>query len=485
MTSDNALIETARPFVREAMRLVGTPGLNLAVARRGEVVWEEGFGYADLAHQRPMTAGTIVRGGSISKLYTAVAALQLIEQGRLGLHEPVNRYLTDFRVINPLGERDITVYDLLTHRSGLTSDSASSHFAVPLPLGEHLKEQYASGRSDSNLGEEPRWSGKVGAEHRYSNLGTATLGYLVEIANAEGRSFSDYIAAKILQPLGMASTAFPPAQTPPYISSEFEARISTGYMHIGPALVPTPPVFFGNFPCGGILTTPGDHARFLLALMNGGHPLLGPEWTKRMLTPQLYVESRGLWIGLMAWISEPGERTGYFGHNGQHMYGWSTVSRAYPALDLVVVVAKNIWEIPKRGEAGREDAGELIADFIAATVAGEQARSTATLDWKLSYLLGLIAVDQLKYRIAIPEPLTDAMIDTMCAGVTLAEGPVQKRFAFEREAFLLAARSLRDAIQSPGFTSTRDFVASSQPHISLAELELLFRCLGARTNVAF
>jgi len=131
---DAALIEATRAYARDAVHVTRTPGLSLAVARKGSVIWAEAFGMSDLARRRPMTIDATCRVGSFSKTYVAIAVMQLIERGVLELDTPVRRYLPDVDVSNPLGEREVTVYDLLTYRSGLAMDTettASSRSGSP------------------------------------------------------------------------------------------------------------------------------------------------------------------------------------------------------------------------------------------------------------------------------------------------------------------------------------------------------------------
>jgi D-alanyl-D-alanine carboxypeptidase len=97
------LIEALRDFIPRAMKLEGTPGLNLAVALDGRVIWEEGFGLADLDRRIPMTPQTVTHSGSMGKAYTATAVMQLVEQGVIGLSDPISKYITDVRIVNPLG----------------------------------------------------------------------------------------------------------------------------------------------------------------------------------------------------------------------------------------------------------------------------------------------------------------------------------------------------------------------------------------------
>jgi CubicO group peptidase (beta-lactamase class C family) len=239
----HALIEALRQFIPRVMKLEGTPGLNLAIALDGSVVWEEGFGFANLERRVPMTAATVTHSGSMGKTYTATAVMQLVERGVIGLDEPISKYLPNLPITNPLGERAITVRDLLTHRSGLTSNSAGATFDVPEPLEARLKKAYASPSMESYGGTlAARWTAKVGERWQYSNTGVATLGYLVQVMNPEHLDFSDYVQRHIMDPLGMRSSQYPPVQDAAHIRPDIRARLSTGYATLGPAEIPTPTV---------------------------------------------------------------------------------------------------------------------------------------------------------------------------------------------------------------------------------------------------
>ena len=260
--NETRLIRALEADIPHILRLTGAPGLNLAIARRGGLIWEAGFGFADLERRIPMTAATVTHSGSMGKTYTATAVMQLMEQGVIGLHEPINRYLKAFQIHNPLGDREITAYDLLTHRSGLTSDAAGSLLTTPPPLGEFLKREYAEPMFETyERSVVPRWSAKVGEKFLYSNFGIATLGYLVEVTNPERLSFSDYVQRHIIDPLGMRSTQFPAVQDAVHIRPEIFARLSSGYARLGAVHIPTPPIYFACFPAGTVVTTPGDHVK--------------------------------------------------------------------------------------------------------------------------------------------------------------------------------------------------------------------------------
>src|SRR5262245_40281554 len=276
-------------LVPRALQVTGTPGLALAVAQGGETVLERGYGLADIASGRPMTPETVTHAGSMSKLYTAVAALQLVEAGRLALDEPVASYV-DFAVENPLGgERPITVRDLMQHTSGLTPDAAGCDVAEYVPLDELIRDGYARETFDDYDGTLPRWSAKVGERWQYSNFGISTLGYLVELTNLDGLSHADYVRTRILDPLGMASSDFPPRWLPGYVRAGILDRGSPGYAGYGPLMLPTFPIYISSYPAGALLTTPGDHLKLLLALAAGGSYggtcILRPESVEAMLTP--------------------------------------------------------------------------------------------------------------------------------------------------------------------------------------------------------
>src|SRR5207253_5916105 len=151
--------------------------------------------------------------------------------------------LTTFKIRNPLGGREVTVRDLLTHRSGLAGNAAHSVLHSPTPLAKHIPEAYAESHVDFYHGSTvPLWESKPGEKYEYSNMGVATLGYLVEITNPEHLSFSDYVQKHIIDPLGMRSTQFPSAQDSAHIRPEIWKQLSTGYATIGAIRIPTPAI---------------------------------------------------------------------------------------------------------------------------------------------------------------------------------------------------------------------------------------------------
>ncbi len=160
---ESRLIDATRDFVLHAMRAHGTPGLNLAMGYRGKLIWEAGFGWADVAAGKPMTPETVYHSGSLGKTYTATAIMHLVDRGVIALDDPISRHLP-FEVLNPLGDRDVTVHDLLTHRSGLSGGGAKGVWDRPVPLEEALRASYARDTSPLLGGTTPFWIGKVGTQ---------------------------------------------------------------------------------------------------------------------------------------------------------------------------------------------------------------------------------------------------------------------------------------------------------------------------------
>jgi CubicO group peptidase (beta-lactamase class C family) len=412
-------------LVPRALHVTGTPGLALAIARGGETVLERGYGLADVASGRPMTPETVTHAGSMSKLYTAVAVLQLVETGRLALDEPVASYV-DFAVENPLGgERPITVRDLMQHTSGLTPDAAGCDVAEYVPLDELIRDGFARDTFDDYDGTLPRWSAKVGERWQYSNFGISTLGYLVELTNPDGVSHAEYVRSFILDPLGMTSSDFPPRWLPADVRGDLLEQCSTGYAGFGPVALPTLPVYISSYPAGALLTTPGDHIKLLLALARGGSPILDRESVDAMLTPSVPMGDGGF-TGLVAQITCRGEPEEAFGHWGAIMWGWWNVSLAFPRLDVVAVVSCNRWDMLRYTDPLVATAPGLVVDLVSGFVAREQrglpGSPARSWDWKTSYALGVSLAERTVGVLGVRSPLTPELVDPMAEAAPDAEG---------------------------------------------------------------
>ena len=279
-------------------------GAVVVVVRDGQVLLQKGYGYSDVARRRPVDPdATLFRPGSVSKLFTWTAVMQLVEQGRLDLDRDVNAYL-DFRIPARDG-KPITLRNILTHTAGFQESARYTITDKPMALGPLMKEAL------------PARIFAPGTTPAYSNYATALAGYIVE--RASGQSFDDYIDARILRPLGMTRSSFRqplPAALAPLMSKGY-ATASSGeakaFENVGPA------------PAGSLSATGADMGRFMIAHLNGGQGLLRPETARLMHNSKLNILPP---LNRMAlgFYEEENEFRNVIGHGGDTQFFHSNLS---------------------------------------------------------------------------------------------------------------------------------------------------------------
>ena len=476
---EGRLIDATRDYVLHVMRAHGTPGLNLAMGYRGKLIWEAGFGYADVASERPMTPETVYHSGSLGKTYTATAIMHLVDRGVIGLDDPISDHLP-FQVHNPLGDRDITVHDLLTHRSGLSGGGAKGVWDKPVPLEEALRASYDSDTSPLLGGTTPFWIGKVGEQYNYSNPGIATLGLIVQTANPDGLSFSDYAQRYIMDPLGMESSQYPPAQHEDYVRPDIWENMSTGYARMGAAFIPSVPLYFSHYPAGGVLAKPADHIRLLTAMMNGGeyngYRVLEPETVNEMLTLQ-YEDAfaPGVGIGLVWALRDHGTRSMSFDHAGGHMFGWMTQGYGWPELDVTLMVATNHWSLPDPSPDGG-----MIPTFVKEWILNESPDIDLTpasdeWAWKVSYVRGIAYAAMFRMYVGVPGDIPADAIEEAIASTRVRPGA---RDDWDPDGFREGLNDISNA--GFGYDEVTGFWTSDACQVSVEEAKLILRELGGR-----
>lgn len=176
-----------------------TPGLSLAIVRKAGVEWAAGLGLADVANQRPATAETLFRIGSVSKNFTSLAILQLVNQGKLSLQDPVRKLVPEVWFENPWEDTDpVRVVDLLEHTTGW-NDMHLREYAKDAPdikLSDALNYHHGSRVS--------RW--RPGTRMSYCNSGPAVAAAIVE--KLTGQVFEDYVQQNLFVPIGMSTATF-------------------------------------------------------------------------------------------------------------------------------------------------------------------------------------------------------------------------------------------------------------------------------------
>ncbi len=227
------------------------PGLSAAIVHDQDLLWSGASGYADLDSKRPASADTIYGICSISKLFTGIAVMQLRDQGKVQLDEPVTDMLPWFNLKQSFeGSPGITLRNLLTHAAGLPREADAPYWVgpdFPFPTREQVREMLGG---QATIYAADRY-------HQYSNLGLSLVGEIV--AEQSGQDYAAYVDAHVLGPLGLkdTSTGFPTDQREP--------RIATGYGYSGRdgALPPMPRYDArGITPAAGFASTALDLARF-------------------------------------------------------------------------------------------------------------------------------------------------------------------------------------------------------------------------------
>src|SRR5438105_2778730 len=174
------------------------PALSIALVDDQAIVWTKGFGYADPDKRMPATPETVYRVGSVSKLFTDIGIMQLVERGEVDLDAPVSKYLPDFKPVNPFG-KSITLRQLMSHRAGLVREPPVGHYFDP--TGPTLAQTVQSLNS-TELIYAPE------SHTKYSNAGIAVVGYALE--RLKGEPFPVYLKHAVLEPLGLQKSSFEP-----------------------------------------------------------------------------------------------------------------------------------------------------------------------------------------------------------------------------------------------------------------------------------
>lgn len=244
-------------------------GGTVSVVRNGRIIFSKGYGYADImAGDKVEAASTMFLIGSVSKLFTWTAVMQLVERGDLVLDDDINTYLSAFSIPQTFDE-PVTMRHLMTHTAGF-EDEGRIFARNPediIPLEDYLKKYM------------PKRVRKPGEIASYSNYGSALAGYIVE--KVSGISFEEYIEQNIYQPLGMDHSTF---QQPPQES--LRAFLSEGYSWSEAGFRRADPEYIHIGPAGIMASSATDMAKFMLAHLEDG----AIDSTRRILSPESILE---------------------------------------------------------------------------------------------------------------------------------------------------------------------------------------------------
>jgi serine beta-lactamase-like protein LACTB len=309
-----SLAHNLEPIVRHELREWGIGGVTVALVDGSETVYLRGFGEA--------TADSIFRVGSISKLFNAIAVMQLVEAGELDLDAPLP---ADLLPLNPFpGAPPVTLRQLLCHRSGLQREGAVGGYLDPSEPG--LEATIASLKHGVLVT-------RPGEKTRYSNVGASLAGYVA--AKTAGQPFESLLQERVLGPLGLTDSCWFRAGVPPGRLVKAHMRVADGR---GGWTRRQAPLFdLGTIPAGNLLSTAPDLARFASSLLAGGGGLVKPETLQAMWTPQLTGDDTGFGLGFSIGKFRAHRS---IGHGGE-VWGYSTSFLLLPEVGLAAIVLGN------------------------------------------------------------------------------------------------------------------------------------------------
>jgi CubicO group peptidase (beta-lactamase class C family) len=317
-------------FVPMQLEREDIAGAVVLVVKDGAILFSKGYGYSDVEKKTQVTVdATLFRPGSVSKLFTWTAVMQLVEQGRLDLDHDINEYL-DFKIPAKFG-KPITLRNIMTHTPGFEEqikDLITEEAAPTATLKQHLATHI------------PERIFPPGTTPAYSNYGASLAGYIVE--RVSGLPFNDYVAKNIFKPLGMTHSTFVqplPADLKPLMSNGY--RLGSGKAK--------PFEIVEEAPAGALAATAADMSRFMIAHLQNGKfesaQILRPETAALMHSRQFGLSPalNGMCLGFYE-ESRNGKRI--IGHGGDTIYFHS---------DLHLMLENGIGFFVSYNSAGKGD----------------------------------------------------------------------------------------------------------------------------------
>lgn len=302
------------------------PALSIALVDDQKVLWATGFGFQDRAKKVPATAETVYRVGSVSKLFTDVAVMQLVEEGKIDIDAPVAKYIPEFKPVYKEGEKPITLRMLMSHRSGLIREPPIGNYFDP---SEPTLEKTVASLNGIGLIYPPE------SRIKYSNAAIGVVGYTLEKSQSE--RYEKYVQRRVLDVLGMKSSSFLP-------TTEVKKHLADAVMWTYQGReFPAPTFELGMAPAGCMYSTVLDLAKFQSCLFAGGQvngkPFLKPETLAEMFRPQFAPKDAKAGFGLGFSVGEF-EGKPRVGHGGA-IYGFATSFLALPGEKLGAIVVSS------------------------------------------------------------------------------------------------------------------------------------------------
>ncbi len=354
----------------EAQRVYrNLPGLSVALVHDQDLIYARGFGFSNIDDEIPATAETMYRVASITKSFTAIAILQLRDQGKLQLDDPIERYLPWFRIKNRFPNAPpITIRHVLTHTSGLPRESAFPYWTdYKFPSRSEMIK--ALEQQETVFPTETRF--------KYSNLGVALAGEIV--GEVSGMPYSEYVARQILDPLGMSSTTV-------YFQDKDRNRLAVGYgRQLEDGTRKKMPFLNARAiaASANLTSTVEDLAKFASLQFREGHVVFGSQILRGSTLKEMHRVQwlnpnwkSGWGLGFSVWRKE--EKT-VVGHSGW-IGGYRSQLSFLPEDKIAVIVLTNADD----GDAGyfAEQILSIMLPYIKRATAPSMAVSIADAGWQ-------------------------------------------------------------------------------------------------------
>ena len=331
-SSPEAVASKLTHVINEEIEQKHLPSVYIALVEDDSILWCHAFGFADPDRKVPATTDDVFRIASVSKLFTDVGVMQLVEQGLLDLDAPVSGYLPDFHPRNPF-EKEITLRQLMSHRAGLVREPPVGNYfdSMEPSLGQTI-----ASLNSTSLVYRPE------TRFKYSNAGVAVAGYVLE--QVRHKPFATVIDESVFRTMGLDNTSFEP-------KPELLKRRPRAFLWTYDGRTFDAPMFqFGMAPAINVRSTLGDLATFMITLFNGGKTpggrVLKRESLEAMWKPQFAPPGQETGVGLGFFIGKKGGHR-QISHSGD-VYGFATEFTALPEMKLGVIVvntmnAANSW----------------------------------------------------------------------------------------------------------------------------------------------
>ncbi len=328
--------------IQKRMEHYQVPGVSIAFLNEGKIAWAKGYGYTSSDSSRLVDKNTLFQAASISKPVAALAALALVEEGKIGLDEDVNHYLEGWQVEenNFTLEEKVTLRRILSHTAGLTVHG----------FGGYASDEDVPDIIQVLNGVEPANSGRIypdttpGVQYRYSGGGYTIMQLMLK--DVTGKNFPELMEESVLSKIGMEQSTYEQPLPEAYqenaaFGHRADGRMVEGKWHTYPEMA-----------AAGLWTTPSDLLKYAMEVQKSyvgeSNLILSQEMTKEMLTPQMNGHALG-----------PGTRGSgkhiAFGHGGANE-GFRCNLQAFTRLDQGVVIMTN-------GDRGGELMNEILRSF--------------------------------------------------------------------------------------------------------------------------